>query len=220
MNEFFIICWFRSVERWCPYDTLSNSLPYFWARIYIFAGKKEMKTESAGELMRSKSEFCESTAIALRLVNSEHPRAERTNTIGIIKSTKNWMIIETRPKRNDGVAVCSKCAVRACVTTAAHQYGCSCVRCLRVRICVCMCVNECTWARECAYLIRSGRRSKTFGCGCFNVFKGDNTTLHANINSVDSSMGCEGVLSSGVWRSNDNSNNINTHDKKNRKERK
>lgn len=44
----------------------------------------------------------------------------------------------------------------------------------------------------------SGRRSVTFGCGCFSVFIGDNTTVQANISSVDNSMGCEGVLSSGV----------------------
>lgn len=45
----------------------------------------------------------------------------------------------------------------------------------------------------------SGRRSVIFGCGCFSVFIGDNTTVQANISSVDNSMGCEGVLSSGVY---------------------
>lgn len=48
------------------------------------------------------------------------------------------------------------------------------------------------------YLMRSGRRSRTFGCGFFNVLNGDNTTVHANINSVDSSIGCDCVFSSGV----------------------
>lgn len=48
------------------------------------------------------------------------------------------------------------------------------------------------------YLMRSGRRSRTFGCGFFSVLNGDNTTVHANINSVDSSIGCDCVFSSGV----------------------
>lgn len=50
------------------------------------------------------------------------------------------------------------------------------------------------------HLTKSGRRSNTFGCACFNVFDGDMTTVHANTSSVDNSMGCEGVLSSGVYK--------------------
>lgn len=52
------------------------------------------------------------------------------------------------------------------------------------------------------YLIKSGRRSKTFGCVCFNEFDGDNAIVQANINSVDNSTGCKGVRSSGVWKQN------------------
>lgn len=48
------------------------------------------------------------------------------------------------------------------------------------------------------YLTISGRRSKTFGCGCFSTLNGDKTTVVASISSVDNSIGCDGVFSSGV----------------------
>lgn len=57
------------------------------------------------------------------------------------------------------------------------------------------------WDRKMkTHLTKSGRRSNTFGCACFNVFDGDMTTVHANTSSVDNSMGCEGVLSSRVYK--------------------
>lgn len=48
------------------------------------------------------------------------------------------------------------------------------------------------------YHTTSGRRSKTFGCGCFSILNGDRTTVQANMSSVDSSIGCDAVFSSGV----------------------
>lgn len=54
------------------------------------------------------------------------------------------------------------------------------------------------------YLTISGRRCKTlyrskaFGCGCFSTLNGDRTTVVANISSVDNSIGCDDVFSSGV----------------------
>lgn len=54
------------------------------------------------------------------------------------------------------------------------------------------------------YLTISGRRSKTFGCGCFSTLNGDKTTVAASINSVDNSIGCVDVFSSGVYRLNVN----------------
>lgn len=49
------------------------------------------------------------------------------------------------------------------------------------------------------YHTMSGRRSKTFGCGCLRVLNGDRTTVHASISSVDSSIGCDAVFSSGFF---------------------
>lgn len=49
------------------------------------------------------------------------------------------------------------------------------------------------------YLIRSGRRSTTFGCECFLAFDGVNPTVQANINSVESSTGIWGDFSSGSF---------------------
>lgn len=51
----------------------------------------------------------------------------------------------------------------------------------------------------CTYLIRSGRRSTSFGCVCFSDLEGDKATVQHNISSVDSSTGCEGVFSSAIW---------------------
>lgn len=50
------------------------------------------------------------------------------------------------------------------------------------------------------YLMISGRRSITFGCGCLSTLNGDKTTVTANISSVDNSIGCVEVFSSGVCR--------------------
>lgn len=50
----------------------------------------------------------------------------------------------------------------------------------------------------CTYLIRSGRRSTSFGCVCFRDLEGDKATVQHNISSVDSSTGCEGVFSSAI----------------------
>lgn len=52
------------------------------------------------------------------------------------------------------------------------------------------------------YLTISGRRSKTFGCGCFDTLNGDKTTVAASMSSVDNSIGCDDVFSSGVcwWK--------------------
>lgn len=49
------------------------------------------------------------------------------------------------------------------------------------------------------YHTMSGRRFKTFGCGCLSVLNGDRTTVHASISSVDSSIGCDAVFSSGFF---------------------
>lgn len=50
------------------------------------------------------------------------------------------------------------------------------------------------------YLMRSGRRSTTFGCVCLSEFVGDSATVQASINSVDSSTGYSGLFSSGVCK--------------------
>lgn len=50
----------------------------------------------------------------------------------------------------------------------------------------------------CTHLIRSGRRSTSFGCVCFIDLEGDKATVQHSISSVDSSTGCEGVFSSAI----------------------
>lgn len=202
--------WFQSAIRlyfvlFWHFERSYSMLCRFGASFGFGEKRKKMKTESACGLMHGESESCKSTATAIRFKYSELPawRCIQTQIPNEHeKRWKTWIEFETRPKRTDAVAVCTM-YVRACglVRTHTHTRAFACL-CM-VSMCVRAWVNVWTRQREseCAYLIRSGRRSKTFGCGCFSVFNGDNTTVHANINSVDSSMGCEGVLSSGVWRS-------------------